>query len=1198
MKFWGIFRFELAYQLRRLTTWLFASALVVFAFLATRDDSLAEALYEDFYLNSPFSIAKTTVVATLIWLMVAAVVAGSAAARDVETRMHTLTFTAPVRTAELLGGRFTAAFALNALLLFAVQLGIVLAIYGPGVDPDGVGPFGAMAFLGAYAIISLPNAFAATALQFWLASRSRRAIAAYAGSFVLFFTGFVVAAILLYYQRVGSVLDPIGIRFIIEDLAHRWTPAERRVRLLALEGPVLWNRLLWIGVGVTALGLTYLRFERVHATGARCRWLTWRRRRAVGTERKSLTTKPIVVVEARQRFGLSTQLRQTFAIAWRSFRSIALSRAGLAIGVGVPALAFVVVLNEMAAGGVPRIPTTALVLTELTAPLTTQLNRWVVFPLLLLLFAGELVWRERDARLGDLTDAMPTSEWPLLLGKSIALGVLAAELMVLQALGGVLAQRNLGYHGADIGLYAKVLLGLQLPEYLLFAVLALVVHVIANQKYVGHLLGTVVYVFIAMPKLFGVEHSLLVYSAGPAWSYSEMRGFGASLAPWAWFKGYWAAWALMLLVLAALLSVRGRDGGFTLRLRMARQRLVGTTLAMAAMAVVFIVSLGGFIFYNTNVRNQYFTEAGYKALLADYERLYGQFKTVAQPKLSATRLRVEIYPEQRVLDVHGTYTLVNRRDAAIDSIHVATVPGAKTGPITFDRPATVILTDDVRGHRIFALAQALQPGDSLQLQFDVHVEPRGFGMGGDHESIVANGSFFTNADWLPSIGYQPRRELTSAADRRTLGLPPRRLVPSLTDSLTRMTASERTTLDVVVGTDSGQVAVAPGALRRTWTDGRRHYFEYSTESPIGNDYAFFSARYAVREARWNGVAIRVFYDPRHSANIERFARSIEAALESYTKRFGAYPYSHLSIVEVRGNELGMHTDAALVRFSEGTALWNPDGAGTLDLPFAVIAHEVAHEWWGHQLEPAYVEGGPVMGEGLAEFAALGVVKEALGDDQLRRLLAFMRQPFPYPPIRRGEPLLRGLDPYLAYRKAPFALRALSEYAGDSAVNHVLRRVLEVHAPGAVPRATTLDLYRELKTSMPDSLQALLGDLFERNTFWDYRVERASARQRGDSAWDVTLELHARKAQTDTTGAETDVSPDDWVDIGVFEAASDGKTRLSGALYLQKHRIRSATQTVTVRVSRKPALAGVDPFHVLDWEEREDDNNVARVKTGT
>jgi hypothetical protein len=62
-----------------------------------------------------------------------------------------------------------------------------------------------------------------------------------------------------------------------------------------------------------------------------------------------------------------------------------------------------------------------------------------------------------------------------------------------------------------------------------------------------------------------------------------------------------------------------------------------------------------------------------------------------------------------------------------------------------------------------------------------------------------------------------------------------------------------------VGTDKDQTAVAPGALRRTWTEGGRRYFRYATDAAIQNHYAFLSANYAQHEGRWNDVGIQIYH---------------------------------------------------------------------------------------------------------------------------------------------------------------------------------------------------------------------------------------------------------------------------------------------------------------------------------------------------
>ena len=170
---------------------------------------------------------------------------------------------------------------------------------------------------------------------------------------------------------------------------------------------------------------------------------------------------------------------------------------------------------------------------------------------------------------------------------------------------GMVAQVAMGGATPEIGLYLQTIFGLQLVDCLLFALLALVVHVLVNQKFVGHLVALVAYGCIAFAPTLGIEHKLLIFGASPAWTYTDMAGFGSTLAPWLWFKGYWVAWALLLAVVARLFWVRGREGSLASRLQLARRRFTRSTALVSAVAVGGIFILGGFIFYNTNVLNDY-----------------------------------------------------------------------------------------------------------------------------------------------------------------------------------------------------------------------------------------------------------------------------------------------------------------------------------------------------------------------------------------------------------------------------------------------------------------------------------------------------------------------------------------------------------------------------------------------------------------
>ncbi len=858
--------------------------------------------------------------------------------------------------------------------------------------------------------------------------------------------------------------------------------------------------------------------------------------------------------------------------------------AGVFLLIAFPVFLVLVLLQDSAHWGIQLQPRTGYILSKhLTSPLTEFADYRVIIPLLIVYFVGQLVWRERDARLSDSVDATSVPEWVVFLGKFLGLGLVLSALMLNMTGAGILAQSFMGYHDFRIGMYLQILFGLQLPEYLLFSVIAFLVHAVVNQKHVAMLVSLLAYFYVVLSSLIGIHHNLLVYASSPGWSFTEMRGFAGSVAPWLWFKLYWGAVAMLLAVLARLLWVRGRDTSFRARMQIARRRFTRATAGIVTMSAMLIIALGGFIFYNTNVLNEYITADELMQRRADYERQYGKYEGIPQPQRTATKLHIEMHPDNEAAVIRGSYRLVNRDAMPIRAVHLEPAFYVETR-VTFDRPATLVVADEKLGHFIYRLDTPLQPGDSLTLIFDVELGPAGFRNSGSRSSgagiaILDNGSYFTSGA-LPVIGYQPLRELWSADDRRKHGLSRQVTLVPPGDIDPHETSEAAATFEAVVGTDADQVAVAPGELRRTWEEAGRRYFQYASDVPIVGTHVFFSADYVVHRERWNHVDIQVFIHPGHAKHLERLLRSARASLEYYSTQFGPYPYRFLQIVEQPGNFLGMGVDGSgVITGGEGFFLLDPEGDG-FDAIFEIVAHEMGHQWWGMQLKPAFAEGGGVISESLAWYSAMQLVKNEKGHESLRRFMRIMREPNPWPPIRTGLPLLRAMDPWANYRKGPYVMHALSEYAGEAAVNAALRTLVEKKASSL---ATTMDMYRELQAVTPDSLRPLLHDLFEVNTFWTFDTKQARAVRTPEGTWRVTLDVEARKAVVDSAGVETELPMTEWVEIGIFAAAGAGE-QLGKPLYVRRHRIRSGAQTITLILSEKPASGGIDPYNLLDWEE--------------
>jgi ABC-2 type transport system permease protein len=252
VKFREIFRFEFMYQARSVRNWLYFAVLFVVA-----------CLLRNGVVNSPFAIAQETLLTGMLWILMAPAVAGSAAARDVQTRMHSLVYTTPISKTDYLGGRFLAAFVLNALILLAVPLGMLTNFLWPGVKSEIVGPFPPAVYLSAYGVLALPTAFTFTAVQFSLAALRRRVVVSYLGTVLFFVTvGATVGVVtnVLRMPTLGTLLDPT-VRIILVIIPETLPPLGLNAALMGLKGSILANRLLWIGVALAILAFTHVRFR-------------------------------------------------------------------------------------------------------------------------------------------------------------------------------------------------------------------------------------------------------------------------------------------------------------------------------------------------------------------------------------------------------------------------------------------------------------------------------------------------------------------------------------------------------------------------------------------------------------------------------------------------------------------------------------------------------------------------------------------------------------------------------------------------------------------------------------------------------------------------------------------------------------------------------------------------------------------------
>ena len=1194
--FGSIVAWEVRYALRRISTWIYFGiyAAIGFLFMLIAGGAFNEAALVvggggKVLGNSPYSLALLIPSIALFGMSIVAAVAGNAIYRDYETRMDPLVYTTPVSKAAFLGGRFVGTLLVNTLILLGIAVGLALATKMPWVKPDKLAAFDAWAYLQPYLTLVLPNLLFTAAIFFALPLLTRQMLPNYVGG-VLLLLGYLLAGQFLQDiddKKVAALLDPFGLR-ATSIITEYWSIAEKNARYVSLEGVLAGNRALWIAAGVAIFAFAYAKFRFAHGASE-------------GRAARQSTTEPmpapapvrtIDLPAVTRRFDARARFTQYWSMTTRGFTRIVRSRYFIAIIAGA------VLYLAFFASQIGKLFGTT------TWPVTYQVvellnGSFGLFMLVVIAFyAGELVWAERDAKIHQIADATPTASVTSFLAKLTTLIAVVALLLVVIMVTGIATQAIKGYYRFEVPLYLQALFGIRLVDLLLLSVLALAIHVIVNHKYLGHLVIFLVLIGIGFMSDLGLERNLYQYNSDGGSRYSDMNRWGPFVRPLVYWKVYWGSFAVLLAVLINLLWVRGEETRGRWRLHLARQRFGRAARAVTALASLSFIGLGGFLFYNTDVLNHFSTSGERRRARAELERRYKKFESIPQPRITATNLRVDLFPERSGMRVRGFYVLRNKTAVAIDTIHLRIDRALRVDSMRFDRPSRVVLADSAHEYFLYQLATPLAAGDSLVLRFDFSRVTRGFANSVGNTDLAANGTFVGNYSFMPGIGYDSRNELDDDDDRKKEGLPPKPRMRPPTDPGARANNyishdADWIDYEAIVSTAPDQVAITSGYLQREWTEGGRRYFHYKMDAPILNLWTIQSARYQVARDTWRApdgrvIDIAVYHHPTHTYNVKRMLDGVKQSLAYLTANFGPYQHRQVRIVEFPRYATFAQSLPNTIPYSEAIGfIARVEKPTDVDYPFYVTAHEVAHQWWAHQVIGADAQGSTLLSETLAQYSALMVMEHEFGSASMRRFLEYELNQYLIgrsTERKKEMPLQLGENqPYIHYNKGSVATYALKDYIGEQRMNAAIRGFLNAEKFRGPPYPTSLELVDSLRSATPDSLRYLITDLFETITLFELKADSAVTTDAPNGGYRVDLYVSAKKLRADSLGRESEIPMRDWVDIGVYTRPARGQRspdKDGVPVYLAKHRIHDGAQTITVVVPQRPSRAGVDPLHKL------------------
>jgi hypothetical protein len=279
-----------------------------------------------------------------------------------------------------------------------------------------------------------------------------------------------------------------------------------------------------------------------------------------------------------------------------------------------------------------------------------------------------------------------------------------------------------------------------------------------------------------------------------------------------------------------------------------------------------------------------------------------------------------------------------------------------------------------------------------------------------------------------------------------------------------------------IATKQPFLPVASGDTVARREDDTRYYLETKSDIPVWT-IAVFAGKFQTATYQDGGLTVNVYdYATARDRDLEGLAKKARAFVGIFSNLFGPYPYQELDIVGVNYYSIFGISPATLLILTQPTTQAN------VTMPFhgvnALIAHEVAHQWFGHRAWPGSRLYDGWLNESFAEYAsglAMGKVLQILDQDpalylDFKEMLATWRGNADFVKSLgtiRGADLIGGEIGFIQrvnqlYNRGPLVLHMLRTTIGEERFVRVLRDYLERAQNGAM---TTTDFSTSLSNVM-------------------------------------------------------------------------------------------------------------------------------------
>lgn len=1222
--FGAIFTFELktwfkSWQFYLYTTIFFAIGFFLMASGLGYFDAITVTTTSLMHMNAAVVIGNLIEGTNQLLYFLFPTIIGAGIYKDYKYNAHQIFYSYPFSKLSYLAGKFWSGFLITFIISVFVGLGIFVATLLPWANPELMGPNLFWNYAQSYFINVIPNMLLVGMLVFAITTLSRSVYVGFIAVIVLLIILGVSGSLIsdMDNEVAAILLDPTGME-ALNYYTKYWTINELNTQNIPIEKWYLVNRLIWLSVSLILAVILFVTFKfSEQAPSFRLRKNKDGKR---VTKSNLVGLHRIVIPKVKYDYSIKTHWSNVWNFTKMNFKALVKNRVFL-IMAGVGVLSMVLVgLFDNTMYGTETLPVTRNMFTSLLA----------VFHIFIIantfLGAGLLIHRGQLSNMDHLVDATPTPNWVFFSSSYFALILMQIVSLLIVVLAGVFIQIYYGYFQFEIGLYLKGLIGVYLVQYIIWAGLAMLVQTLFKNYIVGFFALILFFLFGDKYSALGIEQDIFFFNKLPRFGYSDLNGFGSILPKYFIYAGYWLLFVGFLSGLTLLFWRRGVFGSKE-RFAKAKERAQMKIILPALICLIGFLSLGGYLYYENKILHPYYSAKDMELMRVDYEKKFKKHENMLLPRITDVNVEMDLYPKTRDFEARGVYMLQNKNAAPVDSLLVSYETDYLT-EINIEG-AQQVAKDTLFGFIFYKLNQPLDSGAVAKMEFKVKNKPNTVLR--NNSPVLGNGTFINNFIF-PSLGYASSREISDTQLREKYHLPPKERMADQDDMKARGNTyirddSDWITFEATVSTDEDQIAIAPGYLQKEWTDNGRKYFHYSMgDQKILNFYAFNSGKYEVKKEKWKDINMEIYYHKSHPYNVDRMLKSMEKSFAYFTEEFSPYQFKQARIIEFPASEGSFaQSFANTFPFSESIgfiANVDDEDENAVDYPFSVSSHELAHQWWAHQVIGANVQGATMLSESLAEYSSLKVLEREYGKSQMRKFLKEALDSYlsgrRYERKKEKALMYNENQQYIHYNKGSLVFYAMSDYIGEKNLNKALSRFIKKVAFQEPPYTTAKELVDELKLATPDSLQYLIHDMFETITLYDNYIDLAEAKELPDGRYEVHIKAIVSKYRAGEKGEKMfagvkgdslsyltekgqeiySIPLKDYIDLGIFAKEKDKKTGKvpEKILYLEKVKITDIENDFKIIVDELPEEVGIDPYNKLIDTKSYDNRRKVKVNS--